>query len=129
MRRGLGCLFKMQQRNGNEMAFIFQSKRAVMKLRIKQSAHRKHAHGIDNDSRAISIADDLRQRPDEWLKFLGNCSLAAGVGMYTSTSPSLADVVLNAAPLTSADFMMAAGLLIHLALKVGAWWESGDFAP
>lgn len=106
------------------MALIWQTRSAVLR-REKWFRRRKRTQQGRNDWKVASVGRMATRRSDEVLKFFGNWSVGAGFVMCALGSPLSGPVLSTASP-TASDFMMAVGLLIHVALKIDAWWESGD---
>lgn len=109
------------------MAFISHARRAVLKGG-KWFCDRKRLQQHRGGWEAAAVGRMVRGHSDDLLKFAGNCSLCAGFVIYALTSP-LSEPVLSTASPTAPDFMMAVGLLIHVALKMGAWWEYNGSVP
>jgi len=103
------------------MALISLCKTAVLKVRIKWFPSQKY---ILHHARLWKVAPVSEKQCERLLlQFVGNSSLVGGMVGYVLMSPSLSSIALSVDPPAAPDFMMALGVLIHLALRIGAWWE------
>jgi len=68
----------------------------------------------------------LLKGSDYFLQLLANFGIVLGAVLILTCQPSLQNLLAPPSEPSAGDFLMAAGLMVHISLALGGWRESGS---